>query len=33
MLRRRHGIGVNVKELIVALATAADVVSAALACF
>jgi hypothetical protein len=33
MLRRRHGIGVNVKELIVALVTAADAVLAALACF
>jgi hypothetical protein len=32
-LRRRHGIGVNVKELIVALVTAADAVLAALACF
>ncbi len=33
MLRRRHGIGVDVKELIMALVTAADAVSVALACF
>jgi hypothetical protein len=32
-LRKRHGISVNVKKLIVALVTAADAVSAALACF
>jgi hypothetical protein len=32
-LHRRHSIGVDVKELIVALVTAADAVSAALACF
>jgi hypothetical protein len=32
-LHRRHGIGINVKELIVVLVTAADAVSAALACF
>ena len=32
-LGRRHGIGVDVKGLIVALVTAADMVSAALACF
>ncbi len=32
-LRRRHGVGVNVKELIVALVTAADAVSAALRAF
>ncbi len=31
-LRRRHGIGVNVKELIVALVSAADAVSATLVC-
>jgi hypothetical protein len=33
VLRRWHGEGVNVKELMVALVTAADAVSAALACF
>jgi hypothetical protein len=33
MLNRRHGIGINVKELIVALVTEADAMSAALACF
>jgi hypothetical protein len=33
MLRRRHGIVVNMKDLIVALVTAADVMLAALACF
>ena len=33
MLHRQHGIGVNVKELIVALVTAADAMSVALACF
>ncbi len=32
-LRRQHGVSVDVKELIVVLVTAADVVSAALACF
>jgi hypothetical protein len=32
-LRRRHGVKVNVKELIVVLMTAADAVSAALASF
>jgi hypothetical protein len=33
MLRRRHGVGVDLKELIVALVTAEDAMSAALACF
>ncbi len=33
MLCKRHGVGVNVKELIVALMTAANGVSVALACF
>ncbi len=32
-LHRRHCIGINVKELIMALVTAADAVSVALACF
>ena len=32
-LRKQHGIGFKVKELIVALVTAADAVSVALACF
>ncbi len=32
-LHRRHSIGIIVKELIVVLVTAADAVSAALACF
>jgi hypothetical protein len=32
-LRRQHGVGVNVKELIMALVTEADAVSAALVCF
>ncbi len=32
MLRRWHGIGINVKELIVVLVTAADAMSLVLAC-
>ncbi len=33
MLHRQHGVGVDVKELIMALVTTADAMSAALACF
>jgi hypothetical protein len=33
MFHRQHGISIDMKELIVALVTAADAMSAALACF
>ncbi len=33
MLHRQHGVGINVKESIVALVTAADAMSVALVCF